>query len=50
VVQKIIEHWSTGAGVRRFPERTEAIGLVRIAHSIDEAIAEIERREGPLSS
>jgi hypothetical protein len=46
VVQKIIDHWSTGAGVKRFPERTEAIGLVRMAGSIDEAIVEIERREG----
>ena len=46
VVQKIIDHWSTGAGVKRFPERTEAIGLVRIAASIDEAIVEIEDREG----
>jgi hypothetical protein len=45
VVQKIIDHWSTGAGVKRFPERTEAIGLIRIARSIDEAIAEIERLE-----
>ena len=46
VVQKIIDHWSTGAGVRRFPERTEAIGLVQMAGSVDEAIAEIEQREG----
>jgi tRNA (guanine37-N1)-methyltransferase len=46
VVQKIIDHWSTGAGVKRFPERTEAIGLVRIARSIEDAIAEIAQREG----
>jgi hypothetical protein len=46
VVQKIIEHWSTGAGVKRFPERTEAIALVRVARSIEEAIAEIEQQEG----
>ena len=46
VVQKIIDHWSTGAGVKRFPERTEAIQLVEICPSIDDAIAEIERREG----
>jgi hypothetical protein len=46
VVQKIIDHWSTGAGVKRFPERTEAIELVGIARSLDDAIAEIERREG----
>jgi tRNA (guanine37-N1)-methyltransferase len=46
VVQKIIDHWSTGAGTRRFPERTEAIGLVRIANTLDDAIASIEAEEG----
>lgn len=46
VVQKIIDHWSTGAGTRRFPERTEAIGLVRIASALDDAIAAIEAEEG----
>ena len=46
VVEKIIEHWSTGAGVKRFPERTEAIGLVRVARSIEQAIADIRHREG----
>ena len=46
VVQKIIDHWSTGAGVKRFPERTEAIGLVRIAPLLDDAIAAIEAEAG----
>lgn len=46
VVQKIIDHWSTGAGTKRFPERTEAIELVRIARSLDEAIGEVEALEG----
>jgi hypothetical protein len=46
VVQKIIDHWSTGAGVKRFPERTEAIGLVRLARSIEDAIADITEMEG----
>lgn len=48
VVQKIIDHWSTGAGVRRFPERTEAIGLVRLAHSVEAAMADIAGREGQM--
>jgi hypothetical protein len=48
VVHKIIDHWSTGAGVERFPERSQAIELVRIARSLDDAIAEIEAREGRL--
>ena len=46
VVQKIIDHWSTGAGTQRFPERTEAIGLVRIANTLDDAIAAVEAKEG----
>jgi tRNA (guanine37-N1)-methyltransferase len=48
VVQKIIDHWSTGAGVRRFPERTEAISLVRLAHSVEAAIADVAEREGEI--
>ncbi len=46
VVQRIIDHWSIGAGVKRFPERTEAIGLVRLTLSVEDAVAEIERNEG----
>lgn len=46
VVQKIIDHWTSGAGTSRFPERGEAIALVRLAHSIDEAIAAIEAETG----
>ncbi len=46
VVQRIIDHWSTGPGTKRFPERTEAIALVSVCRSVDEAIAAIEQREG----
>ena len=46
VVQKIIDHWTSGAGTSRFPERGEAIALVRLAHSLDEAIAAIEAETG----
>jgi hypothetical protein len=46
VVQRIVDHWCTGAGTTRFPERAEAIALVILCRSIEEAIAEIERREG----
>lgn len=46
VVQKIIDHWTSGAGTSRFPERGEAIALVRLAHSLDEAISEIEAEVG----
>jgi hypothetical protein len=46
VVQRIVDHWTSGAGRHRFPERGEAIALVRLCLSIDDAIAEIEAREG----
>ena len=46
VVRRIVEHWCQGAGRRRFPERTEAIALVQVCHSVDEAIAAIEAKEG----
>jgi hypothetical protein len=46
VVQRIVDHWTSGAGKHRFPERGEAIALVRLCLSIDDAIAEIEAREG----
>ncbi|MGB3051758.1 MAG: RNA methyltransferase [Polyangiales bacterium] len=46
VVQRILDHWCTGAGTHRFPERGEAIALVRLCRSLDDAIAEIEAEEG----
>lgn len=46
VVQRIIDHWSTGAGVKRFPERREAIALVELAGSLEDATEKIKRREG----
>lgn len=46
VVERIVDHWSSGAGAARIPERSEALALVRLCASIDEAIAAIEQREG----
>jgi hypothetical protein len=46
VVQRIVDHWCSGAGKDRFPERGEAIALVEVCVSIEDAIAEIEAREG----
>ena len=46
VVRKIIDHWSTGAGRQRSPERSEAIALVEVCRSVDDAIGEITRRDG----
>ena len=46
VVQRIVDHWCSGSGTDRFPERGEAIALVRLCLSIDDAIAQIEAEEG----
>jgi hypothetical protein len=46
VVRRIVDHWVSGAGTARFPERGEAIALVRVCLSIDDAIAAIEAEEG----
>ena len=45
VVRRIVDHWCSGAGKHRFPERGEAIALVEVCSSIEDAIAQIEARE-----
>jgi hypothetical protein len=46
VVHRIVDHWCSGAGKHRFPERGEAIALVEMCLSVDDAIAQVEAREG----
>jgi hypothetical protein len=46
LVDRIVEHWRTGAGARRVPERGEALALVSVVDSIDAAAEAIEAREG----
>ncbi len=46
VVQKILDHWRIGAGKTRLPERGEALALVEVASSIEEAVARISAKEG----
>lgn len=46
VVQRILDHWCEGSGKKRFPERAEALSIVELSLSVDEAIARIEAREG----
>jgi hypothetical protein len=38
LVGRIREHWLDGSGGRRIPDRREALGVLRIARSLDEAI------------
>ena len=46
VVQRILDHWREGSGKKRFPERAEALSIVEISLSVEDAIARIEAREG----
>ena len=46
LAERILQHWRTGAGARRVPERTEALSVVRIVESIAEARGEVERAAG----
>ena len=46
LVRRILEHWTTGAGRKRMPERWEALSLVDPVLGLSDALADIERREG----
>jgi hypothetical protein len=46
LVRRILDHWTTGAGRKRMPERWEALSLVEPVLGLEDAIADIERREG----
>ena len=44
LVTRIRDHWLDGSSGRRIPDRREAIGLLRIVESLDEAIAALGGR------
>ncbi|MFI5309254.1 MAG: RNA methyltransferase [Polyangiales bacterium] len=46
LVERIIEHWTTGAGRRRIPERHEALALCAAVASLADVLGDIEAREG----
>ncbi len=46
LAERIIAHWTEGAGARYNPKRGEALRLVRIRERLADAVAEIESREG----
>src|SRR5687767_14634978 len=37
LVEKVRSHWVEGGGAKRIPDRKEALGLVRVVTSLDEA-------------
>lgn len=47
LLQRILGHWSDGgAGQRRMPERTNALGLCHLARSLQDVIDQITQLEG----
>lgn len=46
LVRRILEHWTTGAGRKRMPERWEALSLAAPVVSLEQAIADVSEREG----
>ncbi len=46
LVVRILEHWRSGAGLRRMPHRSEALATCLASESIEEACAVITQREG----
>ncbi|HEY8432688.1 MAG TPA: RNA methyltransferase [Sandaracinaceae bacterium] len=40
LIERILEHWRTGAGARRVPERSVALALCRVVASLEEALAD----------
>jgi hypothetical protein len=46
LVSRILKHWRDGFGARRVPNRVEAMNLVRVSRSLDEAIAHVEEVGG----
>ncbi len=45
IVKAIIDHWTKGYGAKYNPDRKEAIRLVDVVESIEEAVRKIEERE-----
>ncbi len=46
LVQRIIEHWTTGAGRKRIPERHVALALCESLPTLELALEDVVRREG----
>lgn len=44
--QRLLDHWTTGAGGRANPDRANALSLGRMAESLDEAIAQVTESAG----
>jgi hypothetical protein len=41
LAERVREHWMTGSGSRRIPDRTPALEILRVVVSLEQAIAEL---------
>jgi hypothetical protein len=41
LAERVREHWISGSGARRIPDRTPAISILRIVSTLDEALAQL---------
>lgn len=41
LAERVREHWISGSGARRIPDRTPAIKLLRVVPTLDEALTEV---------
>jgi hypothetical protein len=46
LVRRIVDHWTRGFGAARNPDRRQAMAGLRVVASLDDAAAEVEKREG----
>lgn len=46
IVNRLLEFWKTGVGIEYNPHRHEAVSKVHVIESLDEVIANIEKKEG----
>lgn len=46
LVRRILDHWTTGSGRKRMPERWEALSLVDPVVALEDAVADVTQREG----
>jgi len=41
LAERVREHWISGSGARRIPDRTPAISILRVVAALDDALAEL---------
>jgi len=46
LIERVLEHWRTGAGVKRMPERGQALAICRPANTLAEVCTRIEAEAG----